>query len=159
MVSAALSRRGFCCALVGAALTSGVAPVTPRGPERVARAQGPGVTTEVLARGRADYAEALDGPAEVITIQAALEPGASLPWHLHPGPVTAVITKGALSIYQADGCKVEYAAGDAVFVPRGMVHFERNEGAEVLEFVATFVVPPGSPLRVEVAPSTAVCAG
>ena len=141
-----LHRRGFCCGLLGVALVGGVA-----------RAQGQGVSTQVLARGQTDYAEALGGPAEVYTIQAALEPGAQLDWHLHPGPVTAVVTKGELTMHHSDGCQTLYKAGDAVFVQPGVVHFERNEGGDVLEFVATFVVPPGSPLRVEVAPAAAVC--
>ncbi len=143
---ARIPRRGFCCALLGTAVAGGAA-----------RAQGAGVTTEVLARGRTDYSEALDGPAEVVTVRAALDPGASLGWHLHPGPVTAVITRGELSMYDSSSCKTLYVAGDAAFVQRGLVHFERNEGADALEFVATFVVPPGSPLRIEAPASLGIC--
>ena len=143
----ALSRRGFCVGAVCAALAGGIA-----------RAQAEGVTSQVLARGRADYAEALGGPAEVITGQVTVAPGTTIPWHTHPGPVTAVINKGELSIYGADGCKTVFAAGDAALVALGTVHFERNEGAEPVEFVATYVVPPGSPLRVDAPPSTATCA-
>ncbi len=147
-LDARLPRRGFCCAVLGAALAGGIA-----------RAQGQGVSAQVLARGRADYAEALDGPADVITAQVTFEPGAMIEWHTHPGPVTAVINAGELSIYQTDGCKTSYRAGEAAFVPRGTVHFERNEGTAVVDFIATYVVPPGSPLRVDATASALVCNG
>ncbi len=145
-LEARIHRRGFCCGLLSTALVGGVA-----------WAQGEGITSEVLGQGHADYAEALDGPADVVTARVTLAPGASLDWHTHPGPVTGVITKGTLTVHQADGCTAVYPAGAAVFVPRDFTHFERNEAGEPLEFIATFVVPAGSPLRIPAPASDAVC--
>ncbi|HLI28778.1 MAG TPA: cupin domain-containing protein [Chloroflexota bacterium] len=145
-------RRHFCAGLacLGVALGLG-------GPRRTG-AQSPGVDAQILARGQADFAEELGGPADIVMAQIRFEPGASLPWHQHPGPVRAVITRGALSIYGSDGCRSVYPAGVGVTVPLGTIHFERNDGDEPVELVATYIVPPGSPLRVDAPASTAACA-
>ena len=121
------------------------------------QAQGPGVTSEVLARGQADYAEVIGGPAEVIVAVVTLEPGASIGWHRHAGPVTGVVTRGELTWYGADGCPTVYPAGAAAFVAPDQVHDERNEGTEPLELVVTYVVPAGSPLRLEATAPAAPC--
>jgi quercetin dioxygenase-like cupin family protein len=143
-------RRRFCAGLACLGLLT---PLT-----RSAAAQAPGVNAQILGRGSTDFADELGGPADIVMAQISFEPGASLPWHEHPGPVRAVITRGALSIYGSDGCRQVYAAGAGVVVPLGTVHFERNDGDELVELVATYIVPPGSPLRIDAPPGAAVCA-
>jgi hypothetical protein len=64
---------------------------------------------------------------------------------------------GELTMHHSNGRQALFKARIAVFVQPRVVHFERNEGRDVLEFVATFVVAPGSPLRVEAAPMVAAC--
>src|SRR5438477_10210174 len=95
-----LSRRAFVLGALGAAVAAGSA-----------RAQTPEVAAETLARGRLDYAEALGGPGDLITLKLTFPPGAYLPWHLHPGRVEGVITAGELTMYLANGCKAVYGPG------------------------------------------------
>jgi quercetin dioxygenase-like cupin family protein len=123
-----------------------------------AGAQIPGVTAEELARGRMDYAEAVAGPAEVVTARVTLQPGSSIGWHTHPGPVTFVVTAGELAWYGHDGCRNPYPAGSAGIVEPGEAHNEGNEGAQAVELLATYLVPAGAPLPSSAEAPTAVCA-
>ncbi len=123
-----------------------------------AGAQIPGVTAEELARGRMDHAEAIGGPAEVVTAKVTLQPGSSIGWHTHPGPVTFAVTAGELAWYGHDGCRTPYPAGSAGIVEPGEAHDEGNEGAQAVELVATYLVPAGAPLRSSAEAPTAACA-
>src|SRR5712691_3429741 len=76
--------------------------------------QTPGVAQEVLARGRADQADAVDGPADVYIGSIQLLPGISYAgWHSHPGPVWVVVSVGNLAVYGPDNCRTAYTAGSA----------------------------------------------
>ena len=141
-----LSRRAFVLGTLGAVVAAGSAG-----------AQAPALTAEEIARGRLGYAEAVGGPAELITLKLTFPPGAVTPWHVHPGTVEGIITAGTLTVYQADGCKASYGPGAAVIVPSGTVHEEHNEGAVPLEVIATFLQPAGAPLRVPADAPEAAC--
>jgi quercetin dioxygenase-like cupin family protein len=141
-----LSRRAFVLGTLGAVMTAGAAA-----------AQAPTLVAEELARGRLDYAEAVGGPAELITLKLTFPPSTVTPWHLHPGTVEGIITAGTLTIYQADGCKASYGPGEAVIVPAGTIHEEHNDGAVPLEVVSMFLQPAGAPLRVPAEPPSAAC--
>lgn len=142
------SRRTFLGRAVGAALAVGLAG-------RVGSAlaqQEPEITSETLARGTVGYSEFVDGPAEIVTPRILFPPGSFLPWHTHPGPVFGVVNSGQLTVYyDTAGCIRDFAAGEAVYVPRGTTHEEHNEGTDVLEVVSTFVVPVNTPLRLPAA--------
>jgi quercetin dioxygenase-like cupin family protein len=141
-----LSRRAFVLGTLGAVVTAGVAA-----------AQGPTLVAEELARGRLDYADAVGGPADLITLKLTFPPGTISPWHVHPGTVEGIITAGTLTVYQADGCRASYGPGQAVIVPSGTVHEEHNDGTVPLDVIATFVQPAGAPLRVPADPPNTTC--
>lgn len=127
-------------------------------PRRVWAQAAPAPTVEEVARGRTDFHEAFGGPAELITLRVTLPPGGVIPWHLHPGPVQAVIISGDLTIYQSDGCTAQYHAGDATFLPAGTVHEEHNDGALPIELLVSYLVPEGTPVRVPAeAPASGGC--
>jgi quercetin dioxygenase-like cupin family protein len=143
-----LSRRAFVLGTLGAAVAAGTAG-----------AQAPELASEEIARGHLEYADAIGGPAELITLKLTFPPGTVIPWHLHPGTVEGIITAGTLTMYLADGCTASYGPGAAVIVPAGAVHEEHNEDAVPLEVISTFLQPAGAPLRVPMsAPDAAACA-
>ena len=79
--------------------------------------------------------------AEVRVVKFELAPGGAFPWHQHPGPVWAVVTRGTLTFYTA-GCDPEvHAAGSTFFDPGNVTHTARNEGSEPAEVIATFMFP------------------
>jgi len=122
----------------------------------IAHAQSRGVTAEELSRGYADYSAAVDGPAEIVVAVVRLEPGGSTGWHTHAGPVVALVTRGALSRYTDDGCVTVYPTG-SVFQETPTVHEGRNEGAEPVELIVTYVLPAGAPTSEPAPASTALC--
>ena len=152
----AISRRSLLRGALGTALT-----VALGSRASAAQAQGQAPVVEELAHGHAEFSDFVNGPAEVYTYRVTLPTGAVIPWHTHPGPVFAVINSGELSVYRDEvGCAATYGEGAAVFVPLGMTHEEHNDGSQPLEFVATYVIPEGSPLRLPAeAPAGAACAG
>ena len=84
------------------------------------------------------------------TIQARIDiaPGATAPWHRHPGEEIIYMIEGTLE-YQLEGqLPVTLTAGQVLFVPAGVAHRARNRtnvnGAEL----ATYIVEKGKPLLV-----------
>lgn len=153
-----ISRRGLMAKAFGGALALGVAGhlagITP------ARAQAQtGLVSEQLAEGHTEYSEFVGGPADFYTLKITFDPGTVIDWHMHPGPVFAMITAGTLTNpYDLTGCKASFGTGSAVYVPGGTIHQDRNDGADQLVVFSTFIVPAGSALRVpEAAPASSTC--
>lgn len=77
-----------------------------------------------------------------------LDPGAATGWHTHPGPEYSIVKKGTLTLIKASDCKArQVTAGQAIFIPGGVAHFARNDGAEQAEIYVTYTVPSGSQTR------------
>lgn len=64
------------------------------------------------------------------TVQARIEfaPGASFPFHRHPGKETIYVLDGRLEYQLESQPPVALAAGDVLFFPAGTYHSERNVG-------------------------------
>jgi quercetin dioxygenase-like cupin family protein len=135
---------------------------------------GSGVLTgKVWARGK--FAQPVDikikvedGRQEVLHVpdtqenviqQIVLAPGGHTGWHSHPGPAMALITSGALTLYDGDdpACLPHtYTAGQAfVDAGQGHVHMARNlSSTDNAEVWVTYLdvpagqTPPASP-RIE----------
>ncbi len=126
----------------------------------VSAQQTPGVAQEVLARGRADQAAAVDGPADVYIGSIQLLPGVSYAgWHSHPGPVWVVVTVGDLAVYGPDNCRTAYTAGSAYLAETATPYDLRNEGTEPTVLFFSGVIPAGQPPTIQAAAPTAVCGG
>lgn len=71
-------------------------------------------------------------------------------WHSHPGPVFVTVEQGTFRYQLADCTYTDYGPG-ATFIDRGgdHVHIGRNVGANDVHLSVTYLVPAGSPLRVE----------
>ncbi len=77
----------------------------------------------------------------IMVIKYDLVPGGAFPWHQHPGTVWAVVTRGTLTLYDANCEAHPYPAGSAFFDPGNRTHTARNETDEPVEVIATFMLP------------------
>ena len=84
------------------------------------------------------------------TVQARIDiaPGATAPWHRHPGEEVIYVIEGTLE-YQLEGkSPVTLQAGQVLFVPSGVAHKAHNPGATNGAELATYIVEKGKPLVV-----------
>ena len=97
--------------------------------------------TVIVAQDERETRASVVDVAQVRTLRITLAPGGAFPWHQHPGPVWVIVTHGTLTYYDAACRPHAYPAG-SVFFDRGTVtHTARNEGAEPLEVISTFMLP------------------
>ena len=113
----------------------------------------------IVAPGAAGTVARVADVAEVRTVRFELAPGGAFPWHRHPGPVWAVVTRGTLTFYSAGCDAMAYPAGTTFFDPGDLTHTARNEGAEPVEVFATFMFPADAgPAPSIPQPAPATCA-
>ena len=94
---------------------------------------------------------AVQGPSDALAARIIFQPGGSIGWHTHPGPVIVTVASGALSIINASDCVHRvYAAGKAFIDPgQGNVHVGFNETDGETVVYATFLdVPAGQPATI-----------
>ena len=106
------------------------------------------MTSTPLAKGTINFYAPFAGPADVRMSKGTLEPGETNGWHLHPGTVYVVVTKGTLTFESGCGDVHVYPTGAAFTEQETDVHRAVNYGAEPLEFFVTLIVPAGSPGRI-----------
>ena len=83
---------------------------------------------------------------DVVVERLTIEPGASVPWHTHPGPDIGIVMAGTMTVVHGDDPECgrrEYRKGQA-YLDTGDLHTVRNLGKERLEILVTFFnVPAG----------------
>jgi quercetin dioxygenase-like cupin family protein len=97
--------------------------------------------------------------SSITTIKYTVQPGGYFGWHQHGGPVWAVIASGTLTLYDGDDptCTGQaYPAGSAFLDSGSHTHNARNETNQLVEVVATFMLPAGGPIRIDM-PDPGVC--
>ena len=85
--------------------------------------------------------------------EVVIQPGATFPWHTHPGPVVINIAEGDFTYVLGEDCvEREYEGGQALIDAGGdNVHTAFNPGDEPTIVVATFFdAPDDGPLTVPV---------
>jgi quercetin dioxygenase-like cupin family protein len=90
-----------------------------------------------------------EGDNDVIVLTATVEPGGTTGWHSHPGMEIAVVKTGTLTVYDAECVPRTVTAGHGRVQHAHTIHMGRNEGTSPVELYATFVVPHGSPVRID----------
>ena len=112
-------------------------------PSNVAQSQQPAIKRHDLLR------EELSVPGrEVIQVRVDFAPGAAFPPHSHPGEEIAYVVEGELE-YRLEGRPpVTLKAGEALFIPAGMVHAAKNVGSLNAAELATYLVEKDKPLVV-----------
>ena len=90
-------------------------------------------------------------PSDALVARLTFQPGGSVGWHTHHGPVIVTIASGALSVVNASDCIHRvYTAGQAFIDPgQGNVHVGYNETSGETVVFATFLdVPAGQPATI-----------
>jgi quercetin dioxygenase-like cupin family protein len=95
----------------------------------------------IVAQGEMGTVASTVDVSEVRVVKFELAPGGAFPWHQHPGPVWAVVTRGTLTFYSAACDAHPYPPGSTFFDPGNVTHTARNEGDEPVEVIATFMFP------------------
>lgn len=113
----------------------------------------PSSGVSVTELGRAENIEpfAIDaqGDNDVVVLAATIEPGGTTGWHSHPGTEIAVVKTGTLTVYDGNCVPRTVTAGHGRVQHAKTIHLGRNEGSTPVELYATFVIPHGSPVRVD----------
>jgi quercetin dioxygenase-like cupin family protein len=153
-----LTRRGFVSRAIATVIGAGITAQLLRA-ERVQAQAVAGLASDQLGKGSLDFSDFIGGPSDLLTLKLTFQPGTVIPWHIHPGPVWGIVNSGTLTAhYDESGCKADFPAGGALYVPRGTIHEEHNDGADLLEVISTFILPAGSAVRLPAnAPSRVVC--
>ena len=99
----------------------------------------------------------MKGATDVLQAELIFQPGASVGWHIHPGPVVVVIKSGKLTEIHSNGCTTVHNAGSAFFEQPGEVHNVVNQTNDVTDIYATFLSPAGSQPLIPVADPGNVC--
>jgi quercetin dioxygenase-like cupin family protein len=84
------------------------------------------------------------------TVQARIDiaPGATAPWHRHPGEEVIYVIEGTLE-YQLEGkSPATFKAGEVLFIPAGVAHKAHNPGNTNGAELATYIVEKGKPIVV-----------
>jgi quercetin dioxygenase-like cupin family protein len=91
------------------------------------------------------------GAMNVQVQQLTIQPGASEPWHTHPGSGLAIIKSGVIEDYEQSGtgCKLYVLnAGDSRFDAGNGAHTLINNGKTPAVVVVTGFGPPGAPVLI-----------
>jgi quercetin dioxygenase-like cupin family protein len=92
--------------------------------------RGSGVRTVHLVSREIGAAQFLNGTSE-------FDPGGAVPFHSHNCEESVVILEG-VATFETDEATAELAAGQATWVPAGVVHRFRNRGDSVMRFLWTY---------------------
>lgn len=109
-----------------------------------------GANTEVETEWRG-LEDEIDGDLDFVYVDLTLAPGGHTGWHHHVGPVFGAIQSGAITTYHDDHpCEGEtFSAGQEFIERAGVVEIARNETNANARVVIMFVVPKGSPFRID----------
>ena len=83
---------------------------------------------------------------EMVLVAVEIPPGGREGRHTHPGPLTAYVLEGILTLDDEGKPTTTYKAGDSVFIKGGNIHEGSNHGTTPVKIIATFVVEKGKPL-------------
>ena len=86
----------------------------------------------------------------VVQARVEFEPGAGVGRHTHPGDEISVVLEGSL-LLEVDGQSPRTVkAGEAFFIPAGVIHAGKNAGSVKGVVLATYVVEKGKPVATPV---------
>jgi quercetin dioxygenase-like cupin family protein len=104
-------------------------------------AQAPGFTRKMLQ----DHDISV---ADRHAVQALVEfvPGGAVGKHTHPGEELGYVVEGTLELQIVGQPPRTVKAGEAFFVPAGVVHEGKNVGSGPAKVLATYIAEKGKPL-------------
>jgi hypothetical protein len=91
-------------------------------------------------------------PCDFVIQDVTFQPGGESGWHSHPGGTMLIVKSGTLTRIEHD-CVKETASAGQVMMEAGHAHDKgmlvRNETSQPAEAYVVYVVPQGSPLRID----------
>ena len=108
-----------------------------------------GLTIRNKTSGRSTHVVQMSNASDQVVLRITIEPGGIAPWHNHTGTGFLVNTgPGVLTNFIGDECiPREFYPGDAFVDPgHGEVHAVRNDSAEPVVLIATFLGVQGVPV-------------
>jgi len=106
-----------------------------------AQVQIPGVKTATILRTTLSG----DDTKEVVITSGEFATGVMLPRHRHPGDDYTVVLQGSLELIVEGREPRRVSAGEAFYVPGGLVHYTRVLGDTSVRIIAFWVVEKGKP--------------
>jgi quercetin dioxygenase-like cupin family protein len=82
----------------------------------------------------------------VVQARAEFQPGVASGRHTHPGEEAGYVLEGDVEVAIEGKPTVRLKAGEAFFIPAGLVHEGKNVGAGVAKILGTYIVEKGKPL-------------
>ena len=104
-------------------------------------AQQPGFTRKML-----QDQDVSGSNRHAVQVVAEFVPGGAAGKHTHPGEELGYVLEGTLQLEIAGQPPRTLNAGEAFFVPAGVVHDGRNTGSGPAKVLATYVVEKGKPV-------------
>ena len=104
-------------------------------------AQQPGFTRKMLQDHDISVAD-----RHAVQVVAEFIPGGVAGKHTHPGEELGYVLEGTLQLEVAGQAPRTLKAGEAFFIPAGVVHDGKNIGSGPAKVLATYVVEKGKPV-------------
>jgi quercetin dioxygenase-like cupin family protein len=114
-------------------------------------------TSTILGVGTNLHSQIVNGPATMTARRLTIPAGEVGVWHYHPGLITAVITRGVVTVEDGCGGSETFTAGQAFEKNNGRVHRAINPGTEEEEEYNMFIVPQGDPITVNIPSNQRLC--
>jgi quercetin dioxygenase-like cupin family protein len=113
-----------------------------------------GIKTETLLKttqswNGTSYGPYDQGEPEIMVTRITLEPGAKLPWHIHPHPNAVYIVSGQITIEDREGRKETFSAGEVVPETVNQAHMGMAGDSEFLA-IAFYAGIQGTPISVPI---------
>jgi len=107
----------------------------------VLAAQQPGFTRKMLQDQNLSVND-----RHAVQVVADFQPGGVAGKHTHPGEELGYVLEGTLELQIAGEAPRTLKAGEAFFVPAGVVHDGKNVGNGNAKVLATYIVEKGKPV-------------
>jgi quercetin dioxygenase-like cupin family protein len=114
-------------------------------------------TSTIFGIGTSLHSEIVNGPATMTARRLTSPAGEVGGWHYHPGLITAVVTRGTVTVEDGCGGAETFTAGQAFEKNDGRVHRAINPGTEEEEEYNMFIVPQGHPITVNIPNNQRLC--
>jgi len=111
----------------------------------VLAAQQPGFTRKMLQDQNLTVND-----RHAVQVVADFQPGGVAGKHTHPGEELGYVLEGTLELQIAGEAPRTLKAGEAFFVPAGVVHDGKNVGNGNAKVLATYIVEKGKPVATPV---------
>jgi hypothetical protein len=98
-----------------------------------------------------------NGPATLTARKLVIPAGEIGGWHYHPGTITAVVTRGTVTVEDGCGGGETFTVGQGFEKSDRRVHRAINPGDVEEEEYNTFIMPQGNPITVNIPGNQQLC--